>query len=250
MNTLERFCVCGAPARRYGRYHPDASEQRWRCTDCGRIFLAHREIGGNRFLTGAQRRELKRMLLAGVPVRMAAKALGCAHKTVIRYYRLWDVRANCPCGLPSTHQGWCAWRVALAPDRRAWLWTQWQRCSMTDLSTLIDRAIVIAEANGHQLGVFVWGKDEDAGLWPYAKCLVCGSGIRFSGRLQEAAEIIGTATRKHCLTREQRAADRAAQQEKKSWHEAKRTLRELKRVLRSPSPSRSRASTPAPSSPR
>lgn len=246
------FCSCEGRAIKYGRYCA-AEEQRWRCTSCGRIFTQDRRNLGNNFLPGSRRAELKRLLVAGVPKRAAARAIGVSLQTVTRYYDLWEITAACPCGQPSTHQGFCSWRVKMAPHRQSWLDNRWSKRSKTDIARLVREGSQGAEANGHQIGTWVWAADADAGLWPWTKCLICGCGLSLSDvpGVGKEPHVTGKALVVKCVPpdvlAEHKMQRKALRQEKREWQNGKRTLQELRVSLRPPN-SRTRASRPAPSS--
>lgn len=242
------FCECGGNAKKYGRYCEDATAQRWQCRECGRLFVHdRRESNNHNFIAGPQRNELKNLLVAGVPVRAAARAIGVAHNTATRYYRLWAIDAACPCGEPSTHMGWCSWRLQMAPKRQSWLDQQWARRVSTDVGALVRKATAAAEANGHSIGTWVWGADTNAGLWPWTKCKVCGNGLSITQRpvFEEAPKVEGKALESACVTPEQREDHRQQVQEIKAWRTGKRILAQVKRGLRDHSQLPSEASSPA-----
>lgn len=200
-------------------------------------------------LSPEKRDALKRMIAAGMTNRSIQRALPCSHATVTRYARMWTFSPVCGCGRPAGHKAWCDVRVAFSPQRRGFLATRWGMRKQTTLAQTVDNATVAAKALGHRLGSFMWSSSTAASM-AFALCTICGKSVRIFGtgskweRYQDWEQFAGTAVTERCKTAYQRAAEKAAQQEKRSWREAKRTLGELKRILRDPSHSPNAASTP------
>jgi transposase-like protein len=62
--------------------------------------------------------KLRAALEAGESTRSAARTAGVHHNTATKWRRIWKIDVNCACGLPSTHQGWCAVRLKQSPRRQ------------------------------------------------------------------------------------------------------------------------------------
>lgn len=204
-----------------------------------------------------KRVEIKRLLAAGNSIRVIARTVGCVTNTVRRYAEMYQMKATCPCGQDAGHQGWCAYRIAFSPNRRGFLCDQWERRGETNLSRLADEAHARAKEKGHRLGSFVWGSRDSAAI-AWALCQTCGKMVRinhgphaitfgedsvFVGR----ERLDGNVLVDPCLTPKQKAAMKAASQEKRTWHAAKRTLRAIRANLRA-SRSPTTASAPPPTS--
>jgi transcriptional regulator with XRE-family HTH domain len=182
-------------------------------------------------LVPEKRAQLKRLLAAGMSLRQIAQEVGCAKNTVLRYAHMSVVRRRCPCGQEAIHRGWCSWRLQFSYQRREWLRKHWGRSSHAGpLSESIDAAVKAAKQNGHELGRFVWTAELGASL-AYSRCRRCWKPVRIlSDGLQ------GTALRQPCYTAAEVAAITKARQElrkeKRSWHDGKQTLSQLRKVLR------------------
>lgn len=193
-------------------------------------------------LSWEKRRELKRLMAAGVSIRKIAMVVGCSRATVSTYKQIWCFSTVCGCGQPSGHHGWCHVRLALSPQRRGWLVDHWKKRSDSHLSIAVDRAYRESSALGHVLGPFVWGSAATTTL-AYALCGICGQSVRLHDVSGRWDTLDGTAIRRRCLSAEQLAARRAASEEKQQWRKAKRTLVDIRRHLR-PRASRTTESLP------
>ena len=213
-------------------------------------------------LSADKRRDVKRMLSAGMSLRQIAAEVGCVKNTVLRYARLYLVHRRCPCGQDATHRGWCSWRLQFSYRRREWLKRQWGKGNDSGpLAGAIDSAASQAREHGHELGRFVWTSDQSGSL-AYSRCQRCGLPVR----VMDSESLSGTALRKRCLTAEEQArltTNRQQQRkDKQSWREGKELLRTVTGLLRHPerlrdvrdersravSRSRSGASRPEPTS--
>jgi hypothetical protein len=206
--------------------------------DC-RSELEMNELQGNKVLA------LKRLLAAGASYRTIVGILGMSKPTIGRYARMWRFDVTCMCGKKAGHSGWCEARYAFSPKRRGWVAKQWGKRSDSALIRLVDDAYAQSKALGHKLGRFMWAS-QSACAW--SLCATCGKQASISlGTACVAGGISGNAVRDVCLTKEERAAIKAAQQEKRTWREARKTLKQLQTYLRQPQ-SRTVASAPPPTS--
>lgn len=64
---------------------------------------------------------MRALFVAGVSSRHIEKELHCSKPTIVRYRRLFDVRALCGCGSDSGHKGWCAFRFQASESRQLWM---------------------------------------------------------------------------------------------------------------------------------
>jgi hypothetical protein len=201
-------------------------------------------------LTPRKRSEMKRLLAMGASRRAIAEHVGCSTNTVARYHRMWEMAVTCGCGRPSGHSGWCSVRLDYSPTRLGWLQKRWKKRGDSELRQTVAAAQEAASEYGHTLGRFVWGSSQAVAL-AYAICRVCGKEVRvfagdsqWSQRFGAWQRFAGGAVQTRCRTEAEKAAEAAAQQEKRQWREGKRTLLQLKQILRNPSSSRSVASIP------
>lgn len=67
-----------------------------------------------------QQKRLERALHAGLSIRAAATYAGVNKTTAHRYFHMLP-SLICPCGEPLPHKQWCAHRVAMSPNRQAFL---------------------------------------------------------------------------------------------------------------------------------
>lgn len=193
-------------------------------------------------LPKATRAAIKDLLANGNSYRQIASALGIVKNTVMRYAKLYEVSALCGCGVGAGHRGWCWYRFQFSPQRQGYMADAWGARSNRRIAQVVRAAANRATKNGHTVGPFLWGSQFAANLG-YAKCLECGA----HAYLKRNGQIDGRLIELDCLTMEARIGKRQEQQEKRSWRDGKRTLHEVKRLLRSRS--RSAVSTQAHSSP-
>lgn len=193
---------------------------------------------------------LKRMLACGASVRNIASAVPCSMNTVKRYADMWTLSVQCGCGKPAGHNGWCSVRLDFSPARRGWLRDRWKKRGDSDIRRVVDDATAAAQSRGHQLGQFMWAS-ATAASFAFALCRTCGKEVRIYTnqsqweRFADWQRFAGGAVTQQCRTEEQRAAEQAVREEKRSWLEGKRTLLELRRTLRGRSNSPRGASTQA-----
>lgn len=64
---------------------------------------------------------LLRQFSLGKGIRASARIAGVSHGTAQRYFRQLGEIPNCGCGLPSTHQGWCAVRFGSSKKRQEFM---------------------------------------------------------------------------------------------------------------------------------
>jgi hypothetical protein len=194
----------------------------------------------NELPKGAQN-AIKELLLCGNSVRGIASALGVSRQTVVRYAKAFCVRAKCGCGEQAGHRGWCWYRFQFSPARQGWIADSWEKRSDDPIHTAVADSAREAYLLGHRVGAYVWGSPFAANL-AHAKCAECGAYVfikrdgRYEGRLVEC----------ECLSADVRQIQQREREEKRQWQDAKRTLGEVKRLLRSRS--RSAESTQALSS--
>ena len=88
---------------------------RFRCKICTRSFV---ENPGNNRLKPAKAEALRAAFLSGIGIRAAAKQAQVAKRTAAYYRDLWAIEANCVCGRPAGHRGWCRERLRNSPKRQ------------------------------------------------------------------------------------------------------------------------------------
>jgi hypothetical protein len=120
---------------------------------------------------------LKRLIACGASVRAIAEAVPCSPQTVKRYADMWSISANCGCGKPAGHNGWCHVRLDFSPVRRGWLQDRWKVRGQSVIARNVDAAIKAATALGHELGRFVWASATAASCG-FAICKTCGKEVR------------------------------------------------------------------------
>lgn len=198
----------------------------------------------------AKREVLKRLLALGASVRTIAEGVPCSTNTVKRYADMWALNvAACGCGKKAGHNGWCHVRLDFSVARSGFLMDRWQMRGRTELGAAVRAAAAASLEHGHQIGRFVYSSAYAGRTVAYALCQVCGISVSIHDVDSHWGPFGGTATKRRCLSDEEREAHsariRATRKEKKAWQQGKRTLVDLRRMLRDPSRSRSAASTPA-----
>lgn len=62
--------------------------------------------------------EAKTLLESGSPIRATSRETGLGRFALRNLYRTLEVIPRCPCGQPSTHQGWCSFRFNNSAARK------------------------------------------------------------------------------------------------------------------------------------